>query len=233
LGRFDLLALPVVDEEQRLVGIITHDDVLDLVQEEAEEDAYRQSAIEPLENDYFSTALVTIAHKRGVWLLALAAMSLVTGGVQAAFGHVSHRHAWMQIFLPLVLAAGGNTGSQSATLVIRAMAVSPFSRHDRWAVLRRELLTGLLLGACLGAFALVGVQGFFRYGTIPSLVVGATVAFVVTMGAVTGSLLPLIFDALKMDPAVMSNPLIASLSDMMATAIYFSIAIVLLDVVMP
>lgn len=229
LGRFDLLALPVIDEQNRLVGIITHDDVLDLVQEEAEEDAYRQSAIQPLEDSYFSTALVTIAHKRGVWLLALAVMSLLTGGVQAAFIGISKRHEWMQIFLPLVLAAGGNTGSQSATLVIRAMAVSPLSQADRWTVLRRELLTGLLLGLCLGVFVLLGVLMFFGYGMFPSMVVGATVAMVVTMGAVTGSLLPLLFDALGMDPAVMSNPLIASLSDMMATATYFTIAIILLD----
>jgi magnesium transporter len=229
LARFDLLALPVVDEQRRLVGIITHDDVLDFVQEEAEEDAYRQSAIEPLENSYFSTALVTIAHKRGVWLLTLAAMSLVTGGVQALFGSVSHRHTWMTIFLPLVLAAGGNTGSQSATLVIRAMALSPFSRQDRWSVLRRELLTGLLLGVCLAAFVFFGVLGFFGYGVQPAAVVAGTVALVVTIGAVAGSLAPLLFDALGMDPAVMSNPLIASLSDFLATAIYFTVAIVLLD----
>jgi magnesium transporter len=232
LGRFDLLALPVVDDESRLVGIITHDDVLDLVQEEAEEDAYRQSAIQPLEHDYFSTALLTIVHKRGVWLLLLAVMSLMTGAVQTLFGGISARHSWMQIFLPLVLAAGGNTGSQSATLVIRAMALGPFSRDDRWNVLRRELFTGLLLGGCLAVFVFAGVS-VFHYGMMPSVVVAATVGFVVTMGAVTGSLLPLLFDALGMDPAVMSNPLIASLSDMMATAIYFTVALSFLDRFLP
>jgi len=229
LGRFDLLALPVVDEEKRLVGIITHDDVLDLVQEEAEEDAYLQSAIEPLEHDYFSTALVTIAHKRGVWLLSLAVMSMVTGGVQLIFRDVSHRHTWMLVFLPLVLAAGGNMGSQSATLVIRAMAVKPLTPADRWTVLRRELLTGLVLGTFLGFFIFLGVLTVFGFGFERSAVVGVTVSLVVVLGAVTGGLLPLLFDALKMDPAVMSNPLIASVSDMMATAIYFTIAIVMLD----
>jgi magnesium transporter len=229
LARFDLLALPVVDDEQRLVGIITHDDVLDLVQEEAEEDAYRQSAIEPLENDYFSTALGTIARKRGVWLLTLAVMSMVTGGVQVFFRDVSHRHAWMQVFLSLVLATGGNMGSQSATLVIRAMAVKSLTRSDRWGVLRRELLTGLLLGLCLGVFIFVGVLAVFGFGVEKSAVVGVTVSLVVVLGAITGGVLPLIFDALKMDPAIMSNPLIASVSDMMATAIYFTIAILMLD----
>lgn len=229
LGRFDLLALPVVDEQQRLVGIITHDDVLDLVQEAATEDAYRQSAMEPLENSYFSTPLLTIAHKRGVWLLALSAMSLVTAAVARAFEAVGDRHGWMECFYPLVLASGGNTGSQSATLIIRAMGLSQLSKQERRQAMWRELFTGMILGSVLGLFIFIAVQPLFGHSPLEAAVVGATIAVVVTMGAVTGSYLPMIFERLGMDPAVMSNPLIASLSDMFATAIYFTVAIILLE----
>ncbi|HET6424240.1 MAG TPA: magnesium transporter [Planctomycetaceae bacterium] len=229
LGRFDLLALPVVDEEQRLVGIITHDDVLDLVQEAAEEDAYRQSAMEPLENSYFSTPILTIAHKRGVWLLALSVMSLVTAAVARAFEAVGDRHSWMECFYPLVLASGGNTGSQSATLIIRAMGLSELSKQERRQALWRELCTGLILGGALGLFIFIAVQPLFGHSPLEAAVVGTTIAVVVTMGAFTGSYLPMIFERLGMDPAVMSNPLIASLSDMFATAIYFTVAIILLE----
>lgn len=229
LARFDLLALPVVDHQQRLVGIITHDDVLDVVQEEAEEDAYRQSAMEPLENSYFSTPIVTIAHKRGVWLLVLALMSLLTAAVARLFEGVEERHSWMTWFLPLVLSSGGNTGSQSATLVIRAMGISELTRLERWETLRRELLTGLLLGLALGMVMFLLLPFLFHLSMGEAAVVGGTIGAVVAMGAVTGAFLPLGVERLGWDPAVMSNPLIASLSDMLATATYFTVAIIFLD----
>lgn len=229
LARFDLLALPVVDEHHRLVGIITHDDVLDLVQEEADEDAYRQSAMEPLENSYFSTPVLTIARKRGVWLLVLSVMSLVTAAVARLFESVQDRYSWMESFLPLVLASGGNTGSQSATLIIRAMGVSDLTNHERLSALRREFATGTLLGVILGGFIFLVIQPLFGHSAYEALVVGTTIGLVVMMGAMTGSVLPLLFERMGMDPAVMSNPLIASLSDMFATAVYFSVALLLLD----
>ncbi len=229
LARFDLLALPVVDEQQRLVGIITHDDVLDIVQEEAAEDAYRQSAMEPLENSYFSTPILTIAHKRGVWLLVLSLMSLLTAFVAKSFKGVEDRHSWMAWFLPLVLASGGNTGSQSATLVIRAMGISEMTRSERWSALRRELQTGLLLGLALGSIIFVLLPPLFRLSFAESSVVAGTIGIVVAMGAVTGAFLPLGVERLGWDPAVMSNPLIASLSDMLATATYFTVAMIFLE----
>lgn len=229
LARFDLLALPVVDEQHRLVGIITHDDVLDIVQEEAEEDAYRQSAMEPLENSYFSTPILTIAHKRGVWLLVLSLMSLLTAFVAKSFKGVEDRHSWMAWFLPLVLASGGNTGSQSATLIIRAMGISDLTRSERWDALRRELLTGLLLGLALGCTIFVLLPPLFNLSFSESAVVAGTIGLVVAMGALTGGFLPLGVERLGWDPAVMSNPLIASLSDMLATATYFTVAMIFLE----
>lgn len=229
LARFDLLALPVVDDQQRLVGIITHDDVLDIVQEEAEEDAYRQSAMEPLENSYFSTPILIMARKRGVWLVVLSLMSLLTAAVSRSFAGVQERHTWMEWFLPLVLGSGGNTGSQSATLVIRAMGISELSRSERWGALRREFQTGAVLGLTLGCLIFVLLPPLFGLSWSEATVVGTTIGIVVGMGSVTGAFLPLGVERLGWDPAVMSNPLIASISDMLATATYFMVAIGLLE----
>lgn len=228
IARFDLIALPVLDEENRLVGIITHDDVLDVVQEVAQEDAYRQSAIEPLEHSYLSTPLLTIAWKRGVWLLVLSIMALGTATVMRAFGKAERDENWLDWFLPLVLASGGNTGSQSATLVIRAMAMAALSRQDRLRMAIRELLTGMILGVVLALFSWISLQVLFSRDWMQAGVVSLTIALVVTMGTVTGSLLPMFFESLGMDPAIMSNPLIASLSDIVGVVIYFSVAILLL-----
>jgi magnesium transporter len=229
IARFDLLAIPVLDDEQRLVGIITHDDVLDIVQEDAEETAYRQSAIEPLEHSYFSTPLTTIAWKRGVWLLALAALALVTASILDANDQIAERHVWLVSFLPMVLGSGGNTGSQSATLVIRAMATAPLPRQQKYRMIRREFLTGLLLGLCLGLFALLASHFLFQREWTQAAVVGGTIVMVVTVGSVLGSTLPVIFEAVGWDPALMSNPMIAAFSDTLGVAVYYVTASCLLE----
>ena len=227
IAKFDLIALPVLDEENRLVGIITHDDVLDVVQEAAAEDAYRQSAMQPLEHGYLLTPVLTLAWKRGIWLLVLSIMALGTATVMRAFGKVENDSNWLDWFLPLVLASGGNTGSQSATLVIRAMAMTRLTRQDRIKMAFRELLTGMILGVFLGLFAWLALQGLFGRNWMQAGVVALTITLVVTMGTVTGSLLPMFFESLGMDPAIMSNPLIASLSDIVGVVIYFSVAVLL------
>ena len=234
IARFDLLALPILDEQSRLVGIVTHDDVLDVVQEEAIEDAYRQSAIQPFEHGYLSTPLLTIAWKRGVWLLVLSVMALGTATAVRAFGGAEAANSgaasteWLDWFLPLVLASGGNTGSQSATLVIRTMAIATLSRRDKWRIAYRELLTGAILGLSLAVFSWGALQLLFGRDWMQAGVVGLTISLVVTMGSVMGSLLPMFFEWLGMDPAIMSNPLISSLSDILGVVIYFSVAMALL-----
>lgn len=229
IARFDLIAIPVLDEENRLVGIITHDDVLDVVQEEANKEAYLQAGINPLEHSYFSTPLLTIASKRGVWLLFLSVMALITATAIKSFGGQGQSHDWLEWFLPLVLASGGNTGSQSATLVIRAMAIARMDRSERIRLALREFATGLILGVSLGVFAWIALQIFFGRAPMQAGVVALTITMVVTAGSVVGSMLPLIFDRLGMDPAIMSNPLIASLSDFLGVVIYFSAALWLLQ----
>jgi magnesium transporter len=228
IARFDLLALPVLDEDERLVGIITHDDVLDIVQEEAEEDAYRQSAMQPLEHSYFSTPLGTIAWKRGVWLLLLAALALITAWILDAYDEIAEKHVWLVAFLPMVLGSGGNTGSQSATLVIRAMASLQLTRSLKWRIIERELLTGLLLGVCLGCFALLASHFLFQKSWTQASIVSGTIVLVVTTGSLLGSALPLLFDWIGWDPALMSNPMIAAFSDTIGVATYYFIAWTLL-----
>ncbi|MBA3315849.1 MAG: magnesium transporter [Planctomycetaceae bacterium] len=231
LGRYDFIAIPVIDNQNRLVGIITHDDVLDIIQEEAEEDVLRAGAVEPFEDGYLETPLRTIAWKRGVWLVFLSLMALVTAWIIDRFEYVSEQYVWMGAFLPLVLASGGNTGSQSATLVIRLMALGKPGRGEKMRLTWREVVVGLMLGGFLAAIDFVFIRFWFGRTWTESFVVSATVGGVVLLGSLWGTLLPLIFRKLGMDPALMSNPLIAAFMDMMGVLLYYSIALTLLGTV--
>jgi magnesium transporter len=228
LSRYDFIAMPVMDNQNRLVGIITHDDVLDIIQEEAEEDVLRAGAVEPFEDGYLETPLRIIAWKRGVWLVFLSFMALITAEIIHRFEHVSQIHVWMISFLPLVLASGGNTGSQSATLVIRLIALGKPEGRDRARLTGREVLVGLMLGSVLAFADLLFVRFWFGHSWTESLVVAATVCGVVVLGTLWGTLLPLIFRRLGMDPALMSNPLIAAFMDMMGVVLYNSVALLVL-----
>lgn len=232
LARYDFLAMPVVDNQNRLVGIITHDDVLDVVQEEATEDAQRMGGVQPLEDSYLTTSLLTLTWKRGIWLVLLLGAALLTATVLQSYEKISAEHSWMILFFPLVLASGGNAGSQSATLIIRTLALGEVNRRATLRIALRELALSMQLGAAIGllafvfSLALVGTDGITR-----ATVVALTVFLVVVLGAVTGAMLPLGFKRLGMDPALMSNPLIAAIVDVVGVVIYFNVALVLLGAV--
>jgi len=227
LARYDFIAIPVVNHQNRLVGIVTHDDVLDVVQEEATEDAHRLAAVEPLEDSYLSTPLLTLAWKRGIWLVLLLGAALATASILAGFEETTKKYEWMILFLPLVLASGGNVGSQSATLVIRLLALEQMGRRETLQIAIRELMLGILLG---GGLMLLGfLLALVHVGTKYAAVVGLTVFLVVLVGTVSGAMLPLGFRRLGMDPALMSNPLIAALVDVLGVVIYFWVAIVMLS----
>ena len=220
LARYDFIAIPVVDNQHRLVGIVTHDDVLDVVQQEATEDVHRLGAVEPLEDSYLTTPLLTLTWKRGIWLVLLLGAALVTASVLRAFEKTSQQFAWMILFLPLVLAAGGNVGSQSATLIIRLLAIEQIDRSQNWQILKREFRLGLLLG---GGLAVLGFGSALLFeGVEPATIVGVTVFMVVMLGTVAGAMLPLLFKSVGMDPALMSNPLIAAMVDVFGVITYFS-----------
>ena len=225
LARYDFIAIPVVDNQNRLVGIITHDDVLDVVQQEATEDVHRLGAVEPLDDSYLSTSLLTLMWKRGVWLVLLLGAALATASVLQAFEKTSQQFAWMILFLPLVLAAGGNVGSQSATLIIRLLAIEQIDRSQNWQILNREFRLGLLLG---GGLAVLGFGSALLFESVePATIVGVTVFLVVMLGTVAGAMLPLLFKSIGMDPALMSNPLIAAMVDVFGVVTYFSVALLM------
>jgi magnesium transporter len=232
LSRYDFIAIPVIDNQNRLVGIITHDDVLDIIQEEAEEDVLRAGAVEPFEDGYLETPLRIIAWKRGVWLVFLSFMALLTAWIIDRFEYVSEAYVWMGAFLPLVLASGGNTGSQSATLVIRLMALGKPARGEKTRLTWREVVVGLMLGGFLAVIDFAFIRFWFGRTWKESFVVSATVGGVVLLGSLWGTLLPLIFGKLGMDPALMSNPLIAAFMDMMGVLLYYSIALLVLGTIM-
>ena len=227
LARYDFIAMPVVDHSQRLVGIITHDDVLDVVQEEATEDAYRSGAVEPMDDSYLDTPIRTIGWKRGVWLLFLALVALVTADVLGHYEKIAEgpEFRFLILFLPLVLASGGNAGSQSATLIIRTLALGELERSEYGRMAFRELLIGLMLGGTVALVATLAAVFWFELGWTKAMIVASTVLLVVVLGSVVGSLLPLVLRRIGLDPAIMSNPLIAAIIDVLGVVLYYRVAL--------
>jgi magnesium transporter len=226
---YNFLAIPVVDHEHHLVGIITHDDVIDVLREETEEDAYRAAGIAPLEETYLNTPLHTLSWKRGVWLCVLLAASFLTVFALQYFDDTLQSVIWLGFFLPLIVSCGGNTGSQSATLVITALTSGDLTLRDWWRVLQRELLMGLALGAFLGLMAYVGAM-LVVHGPTPAekLVIPVTIVLVVTCSTIVGGALPLIFRRMGLDPALMSNPFVAGIMDITGIIIYMTVCWIML-----
>ena len=235
VARYDLLAIPVVDNQQRLVGIITHDDVIDAVRLEAAEDAQQLGAVAPLEEGYLKTGLFTLAWKRGVWLTVLFITALFTASALGYYEGKLHDWSWLVMFIPLIMSSGGNSGNQSATLVITAMASGDVTLKDWSRVFWREVRVGLLLGAVLAflgaiiSWVMTLRESDAHHYPLWPLVVPVTLICVVTCGAVTGSMLPLIFKRLGLDPALMSNPFVAGLSDILGIVIYMTVSVTLLS----
>lgn len=227
MADYDLLAIPVVDDELRLVGIITHDDILDVVVEEAAEDAYRAAAVEPLEESYLRTSVLTLSRKRGTWLIVLFIGAFLTTFALEQFEEDLKRFPWLVIFIPLVISTGGNSGNQSATLIITALNKGDASIGDWWTIMRRELAMGLILGCTMAVMGLV--LAIFKSPTLWSaFVVPITLVLVVMSGTMIGSMLPLIFKKIGLDPALMSNPFVAGLVDLLGIVIYLKVAVLLL-----
>ena len=235
VAKYDLHAIPVVDERRRLLGIITHDDVIDAVRQEATEEAQRSAAVAPLEEGYMQTSLVTLWWKRGVWLTVLFVTAMFTA---TALHHYEERlktYAWLIIFIPLIMGSGGNTGNQSTTLIITALTTGNVMLRDWRKVLWREFRVGLMLGCLLAVLGAVLSWIQTRHDTATHkhaywpLVVPLTLLLVVTCGAVSGSVLPLIFRRMGLDPALMSNPFVAAISDILAIVIYMTVALSLLN----
>jgi magnesium transporter len=218
----DLLALPIVDSEDRLVGIVTVDDAMEVLEEEETEDVARAGGAEPLGRPYMSTSILQIARSRVVWLLLLILAATLTVNVLSAFQTTLDQVVKLALFIPLVIGTGGNTGAQAATTVTRAIAVGEVRFDDIGVVVLREARVGLLLGAMLGVLAL-GPAWIF-VGREIATVVSLTLLSVCTLAALVGALLPLVARRMGVDPAVMSAPFITTLVDASGLVLYFLIA---------
>lgn len=226
IAKYDLTAVPVVDEMDGMLGVVTVDDVVDVVIEEATEDAQMMGGVVPLEDSYFSTGLVEFIWKRGAWLIVLFLGQLLTATVMEANEAVLQATVELAVFIPLIISSGGNAGSQSSTLIIRAMSLGEAKPGDWWRVLGRELFIGLALGVILG---LMGFgRAWLAESNIDPLHLGATIGIsivaVVTLATMIGSLLPMLIKKVGLDPAVSSTPFIASVVDVLGLLVYFSVA---------
>ena len=228
---YDLIALPVVDSEKRLVGIATFDDLMDIIEQEATEDIQKLGGVEALNEPYLAVSLATLAKKRARWLVVLFLGELLTASAMAYFEDQIARAVILTLFVPLIISSGGNSGSQAATLIIRAMAVGEIRLRDWWRVMKREATCGLLLGGVLGILGMIRILVWQRvfgvYGdyALPiAITVGVSLVGVVLWGTITGSMLPFVMRRLGVDPAASSAPFVATLVDVTGLVIYFTTA---------
>lgn len=236
LAKYDLIVIPVVDEFDHLLGVITYDDAMEVMQEESTEDIEKIAGItgEQSEETYLNTTIFSQFRRRSAWLVGLAFVALISGYVMMRFGQVLSNVFVLALFLPMVVAAGGNTGGQASTMVIRAMSLGELEPGTAWQVAWKELrlgfLLGLLLGACIGAFTIFVLPGFRPHMppgiSFPGLAVavGAALTAQVTSATFLGSILPIGARAAHLDPAVVSAPAIAAIVDVSGMVIYFTVA---------
>jgi magnesium transporter len=227
VARYDFAAIPVVDPERRLVGVITHDDVVDILAEEATEDIQRFGGSEPLERTYLSVSVVTMARKRIGWLLMLLLTATLTSTVMKLFADDLVRIAALALFVPMLIGTGGNAGSQTTATVIRALGVGEIAPRDALRVLWQELRTGLLMGLVMAVAAFFYALLWSRGALSPqqlALAVSLSIAAILLWAMAMGSLLPLLAARVGIDPAIVSGPMMSTLVDATGLLIYFSIA---------
>jgi len=233
----DLVVIPVVDAENRVKGIVTVDDIVDVVREEATEDMHKIGGTEALEAPYLQVSLLEMMRKRAGWLAGLVLLGFLSVLAMRRYELLLDKLVLLALFIPLIISSGGNSGSQAATLVVRAMALDELRLRDWWRVIRREFATGVILGAVLGTIgfitALLWLGYFDDANTAHHLAVALTVACsiltVVLWGTLAGSMLPFALRGLGLDPASASAPLVATLVDASGLVIYLSIASIILS----
>ncbi|GAA1564525.1 magnesium transporter [Leucobacter aridicollis] len=216
------VALPVVDRERRLVGLLTFDDAMRIIEHEESEDSARQGGVEPLRRPYFTTPIMQLVRSRVVWLLVLAVGATLTVQVLDVFEDTLAEVTVLALFVPLLIGTGGNTGNQAATTVTRALALGDVRARDLAKVLGREARVGLMLGLLLGSlgFVLAGLVYSWQIGAV----IGLTLVAICTVAATIGGIMPLVARWVKVDPAVFSNPFISTFVDASGLIIYFLIA---------
>ena len=228
--------MPVVDADDRMKGIVTIDDIVDVVQEEATEDVQKYGGMEALDTPYLQTPFFSMIEKRAGWLSILFIGEMFTASAMGHFEHEIARAVVLALFVPLIISSGGNSGSQASTLVIRAMALGEVKLRDWWRIIQHELAAGLVLGLILGTIGFLRIlawEGLFNTYGEHYMLIAFTVALslvgVVTWGTLSGSMLPFILRKLGFDPASASAPFVATLVDVSGLIIYFSVADLLLS----
>ena len=230
--KYDRAALPIVTENGVLVGIVTVDDIIDQIEEQNTEDIQKFGGVEALDEPYIQTPWFEMIKKRGLWLIVLFFLQLITASVMGFYENEIEKAVVLALFIPLIISSGGNSGSQAATLIIRAMALQEITLKDWWIVMRKELVTGLFLGSLLGIIGFFRIMlwhkmGWFDYGQywfFVGISAGISLAMIVLWGTLSGSMVPFILKKFNLDPATSSAPFVATLVDVTGLIIYFSIA---------
>ncbi len=228
LSKYDLIAIPVVDREDRLVGIITHDDIMDIMEEETTEDIYRLGAVPIQEQSYFRSHMLTVATRRVGWLLILLLTNTMTGSIIMKQHSLLESVVALAAFVPLLIGSGGNIGSQTSTVIVRGLALKEVTFANALLVLLREVGIGLMLGSFLGLIVIF--WSYWLQGSwLVAMAVGVSLVVISTMATFFGGLLPLIFVRLGIDPAVVSAPFISTMVDVLGVFTYFHIAKIILN----
>ncbi|CAA7385784.1 Magnesium transporter MgtE [Chryseobacterium fistulae] len=230
--KYDRTALPIVTEAGVLVGIVTIDDILDQIEQQNTEDIQKFGGLEALDVPYTQTSLIEMVKKRGMWLIILFFSEMLTASAMGYFEDEIQKAVVLALFVPLIISSGGNSGSQAATLIIRAMALQEIGLKDWWYVMKKEIFTGLMLGSILGIIGFLRIMiwhktGLFDYGMywpFVGLSVGISLILIVLWGTLSGSMVPFILKKLNLDPATSSAPFVATLVDVTGLIIYFSVA---------
>ena len=235
-SNYDLAAVPVVDAERRLLGVVTVDDVIDIIQDEQTEDAQKFGGLAALEDPYMQSSFGDLLKKRVPWLIVLFIGQMFTAAAMGFFEDAINTATVLALFVPLIISSGGNSGSQATSLIIRAMALQELGARDWARVMGREAAMGIVLGALLGIVGVLRIllwqwMGFYPFGehyVLLATTIGVTVLGVVTFGTLTGAMLPFVLRRAGFDPASASAPLVATLVDVTGVVLYFSLALLLL-----
>ena len=227
--KYGFMALPVVDNENRLTGIITFDDILDVIEQEATEDFQRMAAMAPSEDKYLDTKVFTLAKQRIPWLMLLMIGATITGGIISRFEDILSNVVVLTAFIPMLMDTAGNSGNQSSTLIIRGLAIGEVTLADKWKVLWKESRISIVSGSILASVNFLKNMFIDGVGLKVSLTVSVTLVFTVMLAKIIGGMLPLGAKKLNLDPAIMAGPLITTLVDGLALIVYFSIASILLN----